>query len=63
MNPDVGDVTRLLNQWNAGDADALNAVVAQVYAELRRIAGGLLRQERPATRCSRPRSCTRPTCA
>lgn len=46
MNPDVGDVTRLLNQWNAGDADALNAVVAQVYAELRRIAGGLLRQER-----------------
>ena len=41
-----GNVTRLINQWNAGDANALNAVVAQVYAELRRIAGGLLRQER-----------------
>jgi RNA polymerase sigma factor (TIGR02999 family) len=42
----MGDVTRLLEQWNAGDGEALNALVAEVYAELRRIAGGLLRSER-----------------
>ena len=42
----VGDVTRLLNRWNEGDDDALKALVAEVYAELRRIAGGLLRDER-----------------
>ena len=43
----AGDVTRLLDRWNAGDAEALKALVAEVYAELRRIAGGLLRDERP----------------
>jgi RNA polymerase sigma factor (TIGR02999 family) len=42
----MGDVTRLLEQWNAGDGEALNALVAEVYTELRRIAGGLLRGER-----------------
>ena len=42
----MGDVTRLLDQWNAGDAEALKALVVEVYAELRRIAGGLLRDER-----------------
>jgi RNA polymerase sigma factor (TIGR02999 family) len=42
----MGDVTRLLDQWNAGDADALKALVAELYAELRRMAGGLLRDER-----------------
>lgn len=42
----MGDVTRLLDKWNAGDAEALKALVAQVYADLRRIAGGLLREER-----------------
>jgi len=42
----MGDVTRLLEQWNAGDGEALNALVAEVYAELRRIAGGLLQGER-----------------
>ena len=42
----MGDVTQLLDQWNAGDADALKALIAEVYAELRRIAGGLLRDER-----------------
>ena len=42
----MGDVTRLLEQWNDGDAEALGALVTEVYAELRRIAGGLLRDER-----------------
>jgi RNA polymerase sigma factor (TIGR02999 family) len=42
----MGDVTRLLEQWNAGDGEALKALVAEVYGELRRIAGGLLRSER-----------------
>ena len=42
----AGDVTRLLDRWNAGDADALKALVTEVYEELRRIAGGLLRDER-----------------
>jgi len=42
----MGDVTRLLERWNDGDAEALGALVTKVYAELRRIAGGLLRDER-----------------
>ena len=42
----MGDLTRLLDQWNAGDAEALKTLVAEVYAELHRIAGGLLRDER-----------------
>lgn len=42
----MGDVTRLLDRWNDGDPEALKALVAQVYAELRRIAGSLLRDER-----------------
>jgi RNA polymerase sigma factor (TIGR02999 family) len=41
------DVTRLLDRWNAGDEDALKALVGELYAELRRMAGGLLRDERP----------------
>jgi RNA polymerase sigma factor (TIGR02999 family) len=41
-----GDITRLLDRWSAGDAEALKALVAEVYVELRRIAGGLLRDER-----------------
>jgi RNA polymerase sigma factor (TIGR02999 family) len=45
--PAMGDVTRLLDQWNAGDAEALKALLAELYAELRRMAGGLLRDERP----------------
>ena len=59
----MGDVTRLLDKWNAGDAEALKALVAQVYADLRRIAGGLLREERADTPCNRRRGCMRGTCA
>lgn len=42
----MDDVTRLLERWNAGDADALKALVGEVYTELRRMAGGILREER-----------------
>jgi len=42
----AGNVTHLLDRWNAGDADAFKALVGEVYGELRRIAGGLLRDER-----------------
>lgn len=41
------DVTRLLQQWQAGDADALVQLLPLVYDELRRVARARLRQERP----------------
>jgi RNA polymerase sigma factor (TIGR02999 family) len=42
----MSDVTRLLERWNDGDAEALGALVTELYAELRRLAGGLMREER-----------------
>ena len=39
-------VTALLGDWRHGDADALNALLPQVYAELRRVAARQLRRER-----------------
>jgi RNA polymerase sigma factor (TIGR02999 family) len=42
----MGDVTALLDRWNAGDPEALKALIAEVYSELRRMAGHLLRRER-----------------
>ncbi len=42
----MSDVTRLLERWSAGDVEALNALVGELYTELRRIAGDLLREER-----------------
>jgi RNA polymerase sigma factor (TIGR02999 family) len=41
------DVTRLLEDARAGKAEALNALLPLVYGELRRVAGGYLRRERP----------------
>jgi len=38
MNVEQVDVTGLLAQWQAGDPAALDAVLAQVYDELRRLA-------------------------
>lgn len=43
----MGDVTLLLNRWNRGDAGALKELLGVVHDELRRLAGSLLRQERP----------------
>ena len=39
--------SRLLANWQAGDDEALRAVVPLVYDELRRLAHHYLRQERP----------------
>src|SRR5215469_18654737 len=39
-------VTRLLLDWNQGNAEALNALMPVVYEELRRLARGYLRRER-----------------
>jgi RNA polymerase sigma-70 factor (ECF subfamily) len=41
------DLTRLLVQWRAGDAGALDRLMPLVYAELRRIAHRYMRDERP----------------
>jgi RNA polymerase sigma factor (TIGR02999 family) len=41
------DVTRLLVQWQGGDAGALERLIPLVYAELRRIAHRHMRDERP----------------
>jgi len=41
------EVTRLLLQWKAGDHSALDALMPLVEAELRRLAGGYMRNERP----------------
>ena len=42
-----GEVTQLLSRWAAGDRAALDDLTPIVYAELRRIANGYLRRERP----------------
>ena len=40
-------ITRLLQAWSGGDADALEQIVVLVYPELRRIARRCLTRERP----------------
>lgn len=40
-------VSELLRKWQAGDAEALRALVPLVYADLRRLAHRCLRKERP----------------
>ena len=42
-----GDITKLLGEWQAGHADAGEALVALTYGELRRLARAYLRRERP----------------
>jgi RNA polymerase sigma factor (TIGR02999 family) len=41
------EVTRLLHAWRAGDEDALNRLFPLLYDELRQMAAGHLRRERP----------------
>jgi len=41
------DVTGLLKKWSRGDAAALDELMPLVERELRRLAGGYLRRERP----------------
>lgn len=43
---DDQDITRLLEQWGAGDRQALDRLMPMVYGELKRIAGAYLNGER-----------------
>jgi RNA polymerase sigma factor (TIGR02999 family) len=45
--PSQVELTELLKQVRVGEADALDRLAQAVYAELRRIAGDLMRRERP----------------
>jgi RNA polymerase sigma factor (TIGR02999 family) len=45
--PIVGNVTRLLQRWSAGDPDALRELVPLVYDELKSRAESEMRRERP----------------
>jgi RNA polymerase sigma factor (TIGR02999 family) len=42
----MGDVTTLIDRWNGGDPEALKELLGAVHGELRRLARGLLRNER-----------------
>jgi RNA polymerase sigma factor (TIGR02999 family) len=42
----VSSITRLLEGWREGDEEALSSLTALVYAELRRLAGAFLQNER-----------------
>jgi RNA polymerase sigma-70 factor, ECF subfamily len=46
-NPDAARVTALLDQARAGRAEAIEALLPLVYAELRRVAAAYMRRERP----------------
>lgn len=46
MSADTGDVTRLLEELNAGNAEALPVLLPLVYDELRRVASRHLGRER-----------------
>jgi RNA polymerase sigma-70 factor (ECF subfamily) len=43
----ISETTRLLRAWADGDAAALDQLTPRVYAELRRIAGHFMRNEKP----------------
>ena len=45
-NPVSSEVTTILGDVRAGKPDAVNRLVRLVYDELRRVAGGLMKQER-----------------
>ena len=47
MNPAPSEVTELLNQWSEGRAEALDRLLPQIHAELRRLAKSYMRRERP----------------
>src|SRR5262245_57181325 len=45
--PSPNEVTQLLLAWSDGDQTALEELTSLVYAELRRLAEGYMRRERP----------------
>jgi RNA polymerase sigma factor (TIGR02999 family) len=47
MEPARPQVTALLQEWSRGDREALEKLTPLVYDELRKIAAGYMREERP----------------
>jgi RNA polymerase sigma factor (TIGR02999 family) len=47
VEPSQSEVTRLLKDWSEGRQEALDRLLPQIYAELRRLAASYLRRERP----------------
>jgi RNA polymerase sigma factor (TIGR02999 family) len=45
MSESAGDITALLNDWQGGNAQALNALTPLVYKELRRLAQSYINRE------------------
>jgi RNA polymerase sigma factor (TIGR02999 family) len=45
--PETGDITRLLQHWKNGQTEAFDELLPLVYPDLKRIAQGCLRAERP----------------
>lgn len=43
----AGEITVLLNRWSGGDPEAVSALTPLVYSQLRKLATGYLRKERP----------------
>ena len=48
MNGGASEITRLLDEWRAGDASALDRLVPRIYGELRTLARKAMRRERDA---------------
>ena len=46
MGPSRSEVTQLLQQWSDGRQDALDRLLPEIYAELRRLAASYLWHER-----------------
>lgn len=46
IEPSSQNVTKLLAEWSKGDRAALETLMPLVYGELRRVAGGYLKQEK-----------------
>ena len=47
MNPEDGEVTKLLAELSQGKDEAASRLIPLVYSELRRLAAGYMRRERP----------------
>ena len=47
MSSTRSEVTKLLQEWSEGRQDALDRLLPEIYAELRRLARSYLRRERP----------------
>src|ERR1700744_2245422 len=47
IDPAVAETTQLLRAWAGGDEQALPELVPRVHRELRRLAGHMMKNERP----------------